>query len=171
MKPPSLYEYFPNKLAIYDALFLHGTHVFAGYMRNARQDNQSFWERTQAMIEAYMAFAHDHPELYQLVLERPVPGFVPSETSMVAIRTLLSEAVDDISAQLPHDAGIGDLTPEQVTDLINAVMHGLTALQMANEPNAPVGTGRFGSLIPAVIAMFRAAWSSRQPPILTDTQK
>lgn len=164
MKTPSLYEYFPNKLAIYDAMFLHGTHVFASYMRDARQANQSFWECTQAMIEAYMSFAHDRPELYQLVLERPVPGFVPSEASMAESRALLEEAVSDIAARLPQEVSRSGLTPEHVTDLIIAVMHGLTALQMANEPHAPVGAGRFGSLIPAAVSMFRAAWSTQDIP-------
>jgi hypothetical protein len=29
---------------------------------------------------------------------------------------------------------------------------------MANEPDLPIGTGRFGSLIPASLALFRATW-------------
>jgi hypothetical protein len=40
-------------------------------------------------------------------------------------------------------------------------MHGLTALHMANEPELPVGSGRFGSLIPAALALFRAAWEPK----------
>jgi hypothetical protein len=38
------------------------------------------------------------------------------------------------------------------------MIHGLTALHMANELEAPVGTSRFGSLLPAVLALFRIAW-------------
>ncbi|HXX78217.1 MAG TPA: hypothetical protein VEI53_06990 [Ktedonobacteraceae bacterium] len=46
----------------------------------------------------------------------------------------------------------------QARDLFIAMMHGLTALHMANEPDVPVGQGRYGSLIPAANALFRAAW-------------
>jgi hypothetical protein len=43
-------------------------------------------------------------------------------------------------------------------DLSIALMHGLTALHMANEPHLPVGEGRFGSLIPDAAIMFIKAW-------------
>jgi hypothetical protein len=51
-----------------------------------------------------------------------------------------------------------DLPLAQALDLLIAMMHGLTAQHMANEPDRPVGTGRYGSLIPAAVALFRAAW-------------
>ena len=36
--------------------------------------------------------------------------------------------------------------------------------QFPNEPNAPPETGRFGSLIPAAVELFRAAWMQRETP-------
>lgn len=47
---------------------------------------------------------------------------------------------------------------KQVTDLIIAIMHGITAQHIANEPDLPVGEGRFGSLIPAVVSVLDKAW-------------
>lgn len=47
---------------------------------------------------------------------------------------------------------------EQARDLFIAMMHGLTALHMANAPELPTGTGQFGNLIPAVLTLFQAAW-------------
>ena len=41
-------------------------------------------------------------------------------------------------------------------------LNGLTALHMANEPDVPIGSGRFGSLIPAALALFRAAWDGQE---------
>ena len=52
-----------------------------------------------------------------------------------------------------------DLSDQQMADLVLAVMHGLTALHMANEPNLPVGQGRFGGLISAAVSLFNTAWS------------
>lgn len=43
-------------------------------------------------------------------------------------------------------------------DLFIAMMHGLAALHLANEPRRPAGTGRFGGLVPAAVALFEAAW-------------
>src|SRR6266567_1421463 len=48
---------------------------------------------------------------------------------------------------------------EQVRDLFIAKMHGLTALHMANEPEQPMGKGRFGSLLHAALTLFQMAWS------------
>jgi hypothetical protein len=50
------------------------------------------------------------------------------------------------------------VSPGEVRDLFLAMMHGLTALHLANEPGLPVGSGRFGRLIPAALALFQASW-------------
>jgi hypothetical protein len=46
-----------------------------------------------------------------------------------------------------------------MVDLIISIMHGLTALQLANAPNTLPGQGRFGSLIPAALSVLDKAWS------------
>jgi len=43
---------------------------------------------------------------------------------------------------------------EQARDVFLAMMHGLTALHMANEPDLPMETSRSGSLIPAALTLF-----------------
>jgi hypothetical protein len=52
-----------------------------------------------------------------------------------------------------------DVPVTQARDLLIEMIHGLTALHMANEPDLPVGSGRFGSQIPAAIALFCAKWA------------
>jgi hypothetical protein len=51
-----------------------------------------------------------------------------------------------------------DVSVAQARDLLIGMIHGLTAHHMANEPELPVGSGRFGSQIPAAVALFRAKW-------------
>ena len=46
--------------------------------------------------------------------------------------------------------------------LIIAMMHGLTALHMANDPGMATGSGRFGSLITAGVELFRTAWDNKK---------
>jgi hypothetical protein len=51
-----------------------------------------------------------------------------------------------------------DLSSQQLVDTVSAIMHGLTAQHLANEPDLPIGQGRFGSLIPVVVSILEKAW-------------
>lgn len=160
MKTPSLYTYFESKHALYDALFATGMRMHCEMMRAILTRDAPLEAKIEAGIEGYMRFADENPELYPLLFERPVPGFVPSEDSMAEIRGL----VDDGAAlfQDAIDAGLIalGLTARQAQDLFLAVMHGLTALKRANEPDAPTGEGRFGSLIPTAAKLLYDAWKT-----------
>jgi len=159
VRAPSLYEYFAGKAAIYDALFRLGVRLYAERLERLVQTSPSVWDYARAGLENYMTFAQDYPELYQLCFERPVPGFVPSEESMNESRQLLLGRGDQIVEQgLEHGSPVPGLSPGEVRDLFLAMMHGLTALHLANEPELPIGSGRFGSLIPAALALFQASW-------------
>jgi AcrR family transcriptional regulator len=158
MKTPSLYTYFDSKHALYDALFALGMKMQCTMMHEIMTRDASLEAKIEAGIEGYMRFADDHPELYPLLFERPVPGFVPSEAAMSDIRQLMKDGAAVFQQAI--DAGLMDpgLTAQQAQDLFLAVMHGLTALKRANEPDAPTGEGRFGSLIPAAAQLLYAAW-------------
>jgi AcrR family transcriptional regulator len=159
VRAPSLYEYFPGKAGIYDALFRLGVRLFAEGAERLAQTAPSLWDYARASLEHYMTFAQHYPELYQLCFERPVPGFIPSEESMNESRQLLLLRADQIVAHgLEQGSLIAGISPVQVRDLFLAMSHGMTALHLANEPELPVGAGRFGSLIPAALALFQAAW-------------
>lgn len=162
MRPPSLYNYFSGLMDIYDALFRSGFEQWAAYVNRYRQGAQTWQDEIRLTMEAYMNFAMQNPELYQLCFERPVPEFVPSEQSLALSFGHLEEAYAQI-ASLRDDLKT-DLPPEQITDLVIAIMHGLTALHMANQPELPVGQGRFGALIPAALGVLDSAWSKPKNP-------
>lgn len=167
LQASSLYEYFPNKASLYDALFRMGVLRYQQEkQRVAAQQFDSFWEYVTSWLTTYMQFAHDHPDLYQLTFERPVPGFTPSAESMAESEHMLT----DFEGTLQAAVDAGWMTPTtsvaHARDLLIAMMHGLTSQHMANEPDLPVGSGRFGSLIPDAVALFRAAW---EPPLVTTT--
>ncbi|HKG27653.1 MAG TPA: TetR/AcrR family transcriptional regulator [Thermomicrobiales bacterium] len=161
MQAPSLYAYFPSKMALYDALFLLAVRLRAEYRDRADAGLDDFWDRLRTRFETYMRFAQENPELYQLAFERPVPGFVPSAESLeeafrapAAFEQFLAEAV--ASGQI-----VLDMPVVQARDLLIGMIHGLTAQHMANEPELPIGSGRFGSQIPTAVALFRAKWDPR----------
>lgn len=158
VQAPSLYAYFPSKMALYDALFAEGFRLFHTYRDSAVYRKGHVREMLHAKLEAYMRFAQEHPDLYQLCFERPVPGFEPSAASMEA--TLYGIARFEM--ELAELIAAGQINPgvsaRETRDLIIAMMHGLTSQHMANEPDVPVGSGRYGGLISAAVALFDAAW-------------
>ncbi len=137
--------------------FRLGFTLYAEHLENTIQGAQTWQEELRLALESYMSFALQNPELYQLCFERPVPGFIPSAESLQASFGLLNKSHERV-ARLLEDINT-DLTPAQVLDLLIAMMHGLTALHLANEPHLPLGQGRFGSLIPAAVSLLNKAWS------------
>lgn len=158
MKPPSLYTYFESKHALYDELFRSGMRTYRAQVRELMEQSGVSPGFFEAAIRHYTAFADEHPDLYALLFERPVPGFVPSEESMAEARGLLEDSERWFQEAL--DAGVvrPGLGAAQARDLALAVMHGLTSLRRANEPGAAPGEGRFAPLIPAAVELIRAAW-------------
>ncbi len=157
MRAPSLYNYFSSKMDIYDTLFRLGFTLFAEHLNQAITGAHTWSEELRLTFEAYMVFALQNPDLYQLCFERPVPGFVPSDESLRVSLNQLQVAYER-TEHLFTDIHT-DLSPKQTTDLIIAMMHGLTALHLSNEPHLPVGEGRFGALIPPMLAILEKAWS------------
>ncbi|MEW5873148.1 MAG: TetR/AcrR family transcriptional regulator [Chloroflexota bacterium] len=157
MRPPSLYNYFSGLMDIYDALFRLGFTLWGEYLDEHTQGAQTWQDEVRLSMQAYLTFAMQNPELFQLCFERPVPGFVPSEPSLQVSFGALNKAYARI-ASLKEDLR-ADLPPEQIADLVIAITHGLTALHMANEPHLPLGQGRFGALIPAALEVLDKAWS------------
>ena len=152
MRAPSLYNYFTGKLDIYDALFRLGFKLWSEIVEKAAQESTSFQDEMRRIIEGYMTFALENPELYQLCFERPVPGFVPSQESLDLSFGILDYSLQRVE-KYKQEIDI-QLSSEQILNLTIAVSHGLTAMHIANEPRLPIGQGRFGSLLPIALSML-----------------
>jgi AcrR family transcriptional regulator len=166
LRTPSLYEYFPGKMMLYDALYRLGTRLFAQgreQLAPVTSAPDSLWDRVRGELEHYMRFAQQNPELYHLVFERPVPGFVPSTENLEEAQQVLASSDQLLRFGLEQGSLALSIEPAQARDLFIAMMHGLTALHMSNEPELPMGTGRFGSLIEAALALFQTAWRPDAP--------
>src|SRR5687767_12096497 len=139
LQTPSLYAYFDSKSAVYDALFRLGVQIYSARMEAIYTQHGPGWEMIEATFHSIMQFAYEYPELYQIVYERPVPGFVPSEEALAeSIRayergyTMLAEAIAQGHVRT-------DLPTQQALDLLIAIMYGLTTQHLANEPHLPPG--------------------------------
>ena len=161
MRPPSLYTYFDSKNAIYDELFRRGFLEFGRWMDERPHQDGPLRENLQSAMETYMRFAQENPDLYQLMFQRPVPDFVPSEESMAVSLALLDQARSQVAHILASDELATSLPVEEALDLFIALQHGLTELHLANNPELPVGEGRFGKLIRQAVQMILAAWQKQ----------
>ncbi|GIK57050.1 MAG: TetR/AcrR family transcriptional regulator [Chloroflexi bacterium] len=155
MRAPSLYNYFSGKMDIYDALFRLGFTLYDEHIRALTPAATSWRDELRLIIEGYMSFALENPELYQLCFERPVPGFVPSPESLELSFGILNwsySRAEQLKAELETE-----LSSHQLVNLVIVLAHGITAMHLANEPDLPIGQGRFGSLMPVVLSLLEQA--------------
>jgi AcrR family transcriptional regulator len=157
MQPPSLYQYFPSKMAIYDALFRRGSEQLLAAQREALAANSDVQAQGRAAVTALCRWSMENQVYSQLMFWRTVPGFVPSEEAFAPSR----EGMESLRANLQEMAASGLLDPAAASDeglaLVTSLVAGLVSQQLANEPDASFEDGRFTRLLPTVLDMF-AAW-------------
>jgi AcrR family transcriptional regulator len=78
IQPPSLYKYFPSRMAVYDALFRQGQLANLEALRSGMRGAAPGMDAVAAGMEAAGRWAVSHPVLAQLLFWRPVPGFQPT---------------------------------------------------------------------------------------------
>lgn len=158
LQPPSLYTYFESKNAIYDELFRRGFLEFGRWMDERPHQDGPVRENMTSAMYTYLRFAQQNPDLYQLMFQRPAPDFVPSEESMAVSLAQLEEARRQFARIFESGELQSDLPVEEARDLFIALQHGLAELHLANNPELPVGEGRFGKLIPQAVQLILDAW-------------
>ena len=167
MQPPSLYEYFPSKNAIYDALFERG----ARDLRSAVLAAGSGQQHAEAPVAALRAGAHacvawslSNPVAAQLLNWRPVPGFEPSHEAFSASRAM----IEDTRRLLALTVEEGWLDPAAASDeallLFTSVIAGIVSQQLANEPSADPAPGRFARLVDPAVSMWLEYYALRKVP-------
>lgn len=141
MRPPSLYNYFDSKHAIYDAMYAQAAQQFA---------DEEPWEDMRGdarhdvgrIVSYYVRFCADDPARYQLLFQRTIPGFAPSPESFAISEASLAR----LGAQLER-CGITD---PRAVDLFTALGTGLASQQLSNDP----GGDRWIRLIDDAVEMF-----------------
>jgi AcrR family transcriptional regulator len=155
----ALAKYFPNKMALYDALFLLGHRIFREAEEEIWRTTKPDWERIRRWFEVRMALAIENPDLYHLIWERPVPGFVPSEASQEEINKTLAGARRGIGEVIEAGGIDAGIPSERVVDILLSVRHGIIAEYLGKREYLPPGSGRFHDLIPDVLAVFEKCWT------------
>jgi AcrR family transcriptional regulator len=124
MKPPSLYSYFDSKHAIYDAMFAQGYRQFIE-RRVGVGAGRDLREGCRRSITMFIEFALEDPQRHQLLFQRTIPGFEPSEASMAVAH----EAYDVMRSSLAAHG----VTHQEDLDLVTGVSTGFADQQISND--------------------------------------
>lgn len=156
MRPPSLYQYFASKTAVYDALFAEGNRRLEATIDESMaaydgSDPLAAFCQTQDRV---LRWCVENPVLTQLLFWRPVPGFEPSEQAYEPSLRIM----DKTRRVLRDLVRAGELAPAGATDkgvaLYTVLVSGLISQQLANDPQAPFDSGRFTRLSHTAMDMF-----------------
>lgn len=169
MSGQALARYFPNKAALYDALFLMGHRLFREAEEELWQTTKPDWERIQRWFELRLNLALENPDLYALIWGSPVPGFTPSMDSLEEIRKILDGARQGIGEVIAAERIDANMPPEQVVDVLLAVRHGIVAETMSKRTILSPNSTRLSGLIANILPVFKKAWTSKQQLKQRDT--
>lgn len=141
MRAPSLYEHFPAKDAIYDAMFAEGYDAFLAILPGTNDPSEPR-TRAAAWLRRFFAFCRADVARYQLLFQPAIPGFHPSADSMRRAEravTILDRELRALGATRPATG-----------DLWTALVTGMVSQQIANDPAGD----RWERLIEEAVEMF-----------------
>lgn len=150
MQAPSLYTYFSGKDTLFDAMFAAGYRALDERGEQWRRDTAGMdpSEALGVVARRFVEFCQESPARYQLMFTRAIPGWEPSpEAYSVSLRLFerLVELVASLGIDRPEDH-----------DLFTAIVSGLAAQQMANDPDGD----RWARLAPSAMEMM-VRWIER----------
>lgn len=125
LRQPSLYVYFDSKLALYDALFADGYRQLLEFSRSRDHDGEPR-DLLVRFLRDHVEWAGADPVRYQMLFQRPVPGFEPSPESWALALDFYALATGVLA-----EAG---LTDQASVDLFSALVSGMSSQQVANDP-------------------------------------
>jgi AcrR family transcriptional regulator len=147
MRAQSLYVYFPSKHAIYDAMFADANRELLARRRALDLDADPV-ATLRALARQFVEFCTEDTVRYQLLFQRTIPGFEPSEQSYAVAREVLDWGRRVL-------AGVGITDPADV-DLYTALIAGLVAQQNSNEPGGDRWTRQLNRVIDMYLAEVTA---------------
>ncbi|MBL4891695.1 MAG: TetR/AcrR family transcriptional regulator [Rhizobiaceae bacterium] len=126
------YLYFKDKMALIDAVRVHGLQTLIETSKEAIADidcNSEYVENMRCLGSVYVDFGLSHPALYQLIFVSGLPDEDMSDELRHAIeqhRTLLMTPMQDA-----YEAGVLSMPPERLDPVLWSAVHGLLSLRHA----------------------------------------
>jgi AcrR family transcriptional regulator len=158
LRQPSLYKYFPSRLAVYDEVFRRAAQEVLDTFRAATEGKGAGWDALVAGVQAVGRLMCLRPVRQQLLFWRPVPGFQPSPSAYAPSVAFSGEVARHVHAAVEA----GELAEDAATDrglaLLSVLVAGVGTQHLANEPEVPFDEGTFSTLLPDVLEMFRLTY-------------
>jgi AcrR family transcriptional regulator len=164
IRPPSLYKYFPSRLALFDRLFQLGHQQHLDDFRAGAEAAEPGLPALISALQASGRWAMANQPLAQLLFWRPVPGFEPSTEAFAPSQAM----VEDVRRMLGDAVERGQLGPGAATEegvaVLSVLVTGMLSQQLANAPQESFDQGRFTRLGPQIFAMFRDRYPLTEEP-------
>lgn len=142
MRSPSLYSHFESKNAIYDAMFAQAWTEWCAVFDASAPSSRSPRRTLLAGADAFFDFAAVDLARYQLMNQRTIPAFTPSEDAYA----ISVAAYERMRAEL-RELGV---SAQADLDLWTALLAGFVDQQLANDPD---GT-RWRRQLPRLVDMY-----------------
>ena len=126
---PTLYDYFPSKDAVLDALFLEAVRMMQRDFEIAVASESSGPGKLQAIAHAYRRFASNHPDLFMLLFGRIDSTYRPGETQKITcmgLKEMPGKAVVDSIM----NGEMRQCDPEVAAHLLWTAVHGFVMLEV-----------------------------------------
>ena len=164
LRQPSLYAYFESKLDLYDSMFQDGQRQLLDRCLS-REPLADAREELVAIVEELVRFSSEDTVRHQLLFQRTVPGFEPSDAAMEPARqffALMSERLDAAGVDGPSEV-----------DFFSAIVAGLAHQQVANDPGGDRWVVLARRVVEAMLADIdrRSGPASRTKPTTTRRTK
>jgi AcrR family transcriptional regulator len=144
MRSPSLYSHFESKNAIYDGMFGQAWQQLLA-LQQATPLPRSPRRRLLVIAQGFFDFSVADLARYQLMNQRTIPDFEPSEEAYAPSLEVMAHLRQDL-------AEIG-ITTQADVDLNTAIVAGFVDQQLANDP----GGERWRRQLPRLIDMYADA--------------
>jgi AcrR family transcriptional regulator len=144
MRSPSLYSHFESKNAIYDGMFGQAWQQLLA-LQQATPLPRSPRRRLLVIAQGFFDFSVADLARYQLMNQRTIPDFEPSEEAYAPSLEVMAHLRQDL-------AEIG-ITTQADIDLNTAIVAGFVDQQLANDP----GGERWRRQLPRLIDMYADA--------------
>lgn len=149
MRAPSLYRYFASKNAIYDAMLGESARAFRAVATKPIKETDPRL-RLRRRARRFVRFFTEDPLRFELVVQRPIPGFEPSPEHIAVLAANLAEVREDLEAAgVPGQRGI---------DVWRVVVGGIVTQQNSNAP----GGHRWTRLVDEAVDMMLLYYAGRQ---------
>jgi AcrR family transcriptional regulator len=155
IRQPSLYGYVASKLDLYDAMYAQAYEQLLARL-DAEPPTGTAREQLVRISRVVLDFTVENPPRQQLMFQRTIPGFTPSEPSYALARRLVDRCAGLLAA-------LGAGSAAQV-DVYTALVGGLGAQQVANDPGGDRFTRHLEALLEVFLDHFVPADTAQEEP-------